>query len=41
MYDYYDNYSKYQTRLKEILKLYRKSVFLLLVNNSFLKLTNV
>ena len=39
--NYYDDYSKYQTGLGEVLPSYRKDTLLLLFDNGFLKLTNV
>ena len=39
--DYYDDYSEYQTGSREVLPSYGKGTFLLLFDNSFLKLSNV
>lgn len=41
IYDYYDNYLKYQIRSEEILSLYGKGTFLMPLDNGFLELTNV
>lgn len=41
IYDYYDNYSEYQTESKEVLLSYEKGTLLLPLDNDFLKLTNV
>ena len=39
--DYYNNYLEYQIESGEVLPSYRKSTLLLLLDNGFLKLTNV
>ena len=39
--DYYDDYLKYQTGSGKVLLLYKKGIFFLLLDNGFLKLTNV
>ena len=39
--DYYDNYLEYQTGSGEALPSYRKDILFLLLDNGFLKLTNV
>lgn len=41
MRDYYDDYSEYQTRSREVLSSYGKSTLLLPLDNRFLKFTNV
>lgn len=41
IYNYYDNYSKYQTGLGKVLLFYRESTILLIFDNGFLKITNI
>lgn len=41
IYSYYNNYSKYQTGLREVLPSYGKDSLLMPLNDGFLKLNNI
>lgn len=41
IHDNYDNYIEYQTEFKKVLLFYGKDTLLLLLNNSFSKLSNI